>query len=232
LAAIDHPRHGDRARGEDCVPSLPPRSPKISGPSDLFELGTLSAIRDNLLRSIVDFRALIDALQPSGEVVVVGQGFGAMTTAVLAAVDARVTRVVLNAPANSLLEMLEETREVSMCGPFFSGAAGAEVCVPDGACGCADSLADVRFRQIATWILDDVDPIAYARDLSGRPVLIQSGALDRMMPKGAARLEAALGSSARHESYVPIDHAFLTSWLDPAGEAARKDMIEFLTENH
>jgi dienelactone hydrolase len=186
------------------VPGQGERGPAGGAPGqlrwDIFpgvttEPDLASAIVDNTARSVVDLRRGIDVVSQrktidGARIGVVGYSLGALVSTVLAAVDSRVKVVALMSGGGDLAALLRYQADANIA---VGGAYKALI----------QSATVDAFRAQ----LSPIDPLNYVGHIAPRPLLIQHGKADRVIPSEYdEKLYDAAGSPKQIDLYPTSGH--------------------------
>jgi pimeloyl-ACP methyl ester carboxylesterase len=225
-------------------------APVASG-DRLLPLPNFFAVRDNFRQGSVDLSQLVatliarrtEANTPEFDatnIYYVGQDLGGLIGTLFMATEPVVRVGVLNVAGGGFSYLLRES--APLCKPIFDGLAALGLCVrPDATnrpCECAPTAAYTSFVQSAQWILDQADPVNYARHLIDDPLWCSSGTTiapcsvlpggtgirkkilfqkmenDPVIPNStthALRAAAGPGSCYRERATTPPNHGYLLS---------------------
>lgn len=220
--AIDWVAHDSRAvrisdQGDCAGDPAPTELPQCFAP---FLSPNLAATRDNIRQSIVDLHALVASIKACGvdgcntadgqvlsidaeKIEYVGISLGGILGSLGVATQGDFNAAVLNVPAVSLVDILENTQTLAIRCSLVDGLIDAGILVgdkfdetvPSGLCLGEEWKTQpgyLQFAVIGRWVLDPADAVNFTGSLAQRRVLIQEVVDDQVVPNVATEIEAAL----------------------------------------
>lgn len=173
--------------------------------------GALAAFRIRASRTVNDTRRLIDYLETrpdiaTNRIYLCGASYGAMTGSTAAAFDPRIRAAVLVYGGGSVTRLLSSPTVIEEAG---------------------------RWRHLAqplAWYFASVwDPVKYVGRISPRPLLIQNGKADTVIPPECARALQDAARAPKTIQWYEGDHLGKTRDLDlPTVNAVLADAVAFL----
>lgn len=220
--AIDFVAHGARAvqisNAGACATPNPALTPQCYAP--IFSTN-LATTRDNVRQSVLDVQAVVNALKactaaaPCGgfsadgaKIGYMGISLGGIIGGVIAATTPDIKGSVLNVPGVGLVDILENTANLSIRCSTVDGLIDAGIITgtkwngmqpPNATGSCADPAQTwktqpgyLTFSSIARWVLDSSDGANFMSRLAARRFLIQKVKDDQVVPNVATDTMAAL----------------------------------------
>ena len=165
------------------------------------------ALRRRGALTVIETRRLVDYLQSRDDIAeeriyLVGASYGALTGATAAAFDERIAAVVLTYGGGHLTTL------------FTSDAVKDEI-----------GVLVYPLRYLASWFFWPADPIRYVDRISPRPLLMQNGVDDELIPKAAAERLYDAAKEPKEIVWYDSDHIGLD---EEVVEEVLNDAIEWL----
>lgn len=192
-------------------PPSPSAAPQCYAP---ILSANLATTRDNIRQSIVDLHALVAAVKACAagcnqftpdptKTHYLGISLGGILGGLANATQNDLKTAVLNVPAVSWLDILENTDTVALQCQLVDGLIDAGILVGDKIGGAAPLCLDpqqkwktqpgyIQFSAIGRWVLDSADAVNFMPQLAAKRVLIQEVVNDTVVPNEATMIEAAL----------------------------------------
>ncbi|HNQ87573.1 MAG TPA: dienelactone hydrolase family protein [Verrucomicrobiota bacterium] len=176
-------------------------------------LHALAAFRIRASRTVNDTRRLIDYLvtRPdiaTNRIYLCGASYGAMTGSTATAFDPRICAAVLVYGGGSVTKLLSSPAAAEEAGKWRHGL------------------------RLLAWYFSSVwDPVRHVAAISPRPVLIQNGKADTVIPPECARALQNAALEPKTIKWYEGDHLGKTRELDlPVVHTVLADAVEFLKE--